>query len=58
VCSHLCLEDKECVATLYDVSLQDCQLFSYCLPDVMSTDSNTDLVYMNKLGIKTKYKGE
>lgn len=57
VCSLSCLEDKKCVSTLYVASIQECQLFSSCLPDVTSTDGNTDLVYIRKYGVANKYRG-
>jgi len=58
VCSLSCLEDKKCVSTLYDASIQECQLFSSCLPEVSSTDSNTNnLVYIRKYGVTNKYRG-
>ncbi|KAF6033319.1 hypothetical protein EB796_008373 [Bugula neritina] len=56
VCSLSCLEDKKCVSTLYVASIQECQLFSSCLPDVTSTDGNTDLVYIRKYGVANKYR--
>jgi len=57
VCSIVCLEDGNCASTLYDASLQECQLFSGCSLEINTLNDKTDIVYMKKHKTTNKYKG-